>query len=93
MVKYEFNYAEEPVVSKSHPKYYLCEKVLSIMSMPMDSVRCPVHGEGAFATVKMDVTRTPFDWELDDVCCESFREEVEAAMPFPWTGTPHHLQP
>lgn len=93
MVGFEFRDGELPIDMSTHPRAYICDRFLDIVRIPMESVACPVHGQDAHAVIRVDVQKPLSDWTLSDQCCDVFREEIESAMPFPWTRTPHHLQP
>ncbi|HEY9166578.1 MAG TPA: hypothetical protein VIS48_10495 [Candidatus Kryptonia bacterium] len=93
MIAYEFRDGERSVDLNTDPKAYLCERMINIVRPAFAAVACPLHGQEANATIEMNLAKHPLEWEIRKVCCDSFRDEIESAMPFPWTGTPHHLQP
>ena len=93
MLKYEFTDGKKVLELDNHPKSYLCARFLDIVKVPLESTSCPIHGSEARATIRVELAGSISEWHLTDFCCETYREEIEAAMPFPWTRTPHHLQP
>ncbi len=93
MIKFEFKDAKGNVDLSANPNSFLCERFVDIVRIPLGSVACPVHGNEAHATIQVDLQKSLSDWIVYNTCCDVFREEIESAMPFPWTGTPHHLQP
>jgi hypothetical protein len=92
-VSFEFYDGGQPFDVNDEYKSYMCDRFLDIVRIPMSSESCPVHGSDSHAVIHVDLEKHLSEWVITSSCCGRFRDEIELAMPFPWTKTPHHLQP
>jgi len=93
MISYEFRDGDQIIDLNNDPASAFCRKILSIINASIESVECTIHGDSRHATITIDLSQEILEWEVESACCDSFAERIEDAMPFPWNGAVHHLQP
>jgi len=93
MIKFEFKDGERVIDLDADPESRICKRILATMSKPIASLKCPVHSDDSQAVISVDLGQDTVVWEITDSCCDTFSDIIDSEMPYPWTSTPHHLQP
>lgn len=74
------------------PVWYLEPELIQKLTIVTDSnvrrLTCQSHNSHSHATLLIDVTPRSAEWDVVDFCCEDFRGQIAAGMPYPWNQPP-----
>jgi hypothetical protein len=66
----------------------LLEKLNSVTDSNVWKLNCSIHGSRSHAILLIDAGEGSAKWDVVDLCCENFRREIGAEMPYPWNHSP-----